>query len=152
MADDINKKLWGLADRTGGSEACWPFFGAKSRGGYGSIRLDGKHWVASRLAYAVSNGPIPTGAMIRHRCDNSSCVNPAHLEAGTHKDNMRDASERKRMASGERHYNSKLTEKKVKAMRAMFDTGASERAVAAAFGVRHFSARQIKLRATWAHV
>ena len=52
---------------------------------------------AHRVSYEMANGPIPDGLIIRHKCDNPNCVNPKHLESGTQKDNMLDASFRGRI-------------------------------------------------------
>ncbi|WP_428832632.1 HNH endonuclease signature motif containing protein, partial [Pseudomonas aeruginosa] len=50
-----------------------------------------------RLAYADAHGPIPDGMLIRHKCDNPACFNVNHLELGTQRDNMQDASKRGRI-------------------------------------------------------
>jgi hypothetical protein len=45
-----------------------------------------------------------------HTCDEPACVNPEHLYAGTHSDNMQDAARRGRFnTAGERNGRAKLT-------------------------------------------
>jgi hypothetical protein len=43
----------------------------------------------------MSHGPIPEGMVVRHKCDNRKCCNPAHLELGTQAKNVQDMFERK---------------------------------------------------------
>lgn len=60
---------------------------------------DGSFEYAHRISYFLFNGRFANG-LTRHKCDNPICVNPNHLLEGTHKDNSRDASERKRLGNG----------------------------------------------------
>jgi hypothetical protein len=76
--------------------------------------------MAHRATWEKVNGHIPSGLIIRHKCDNRACVNPAHMELGRHQDNRRDTVERGRHAKGEKMAAAKLTEEKVKEIRARY--------------------------------
>jgi hypothetical protein len=43
---------------------------------------------AHRAVYEMEVGPIADGLEIDHLCRNRGCVNPAHLEPVTHKENV----------------------------------------------------------------
>ena len=76
---------------------CWIWLGSCDERGYGYLRFNGRNQRAHRASYETVNGPIPSGLSICHKCDTPSCVNPDHLFAGTQRDNLRDASAKKRI-------------------------------------------------------
>lgn len=78
------------------NSGCWLWLGALSPSGYGHATQHNKPVRAHRLAYKTYHGPIPDGLFVMHKCDNPPCVNPAHLKAGTHSDNMVDSSNKGR--------------------------------------------------------
>lgn len=100
LKDADIKRFHGRYERADG---CWLWNGKKAGGQYGCFTVFGKnkrkYYNAHRVAYFLANGAIPAGLMICHRCDNSLCVNPEHLYAGTHSENMRDMVERDRFYS-----------------------------------------------------
>lgn len=67
---------------------CWVWQGSLNPKGYGSCRLGKRTALAHRASYMVFVGPIPDGLTIDHLCRNRSCINPAHLEAVTHRENL----------------------------------------------------------------
>ena len=82
-------RFWVKVDKNGPVPArrpelgpCWIWTAAKAQG-YGRFALDGKVWVAPRLAYELLVGPIPPELTLDHLCRNPPCVNPSHLEPVT---------------------------------------------------------------------
>lgn len=69
---------------------CWLWIGSTRRGyGYiGAGGREGRNLRAHRFAYTYYRGEIPAGLELDHLCRVRSCVNPAHLEAVSHPENM----------------------------------------------------------------
>lgn len=67
---------------------CWEWQGAKITG-YGHFWAEDKGVIAHRWLYEQIHGPVPKGFELDHLCRNRSCVNPAHLEIVTRKENCR---------------------------------------------------------------
>lgn len=137
-----------------GRAECWLWIGNKPDGRYGHFSVSGKIYKAHRWLYALVCGEIPEGMVIRHKCDNPSCVNPAHLTIGTHADNVADKYERGRAPNrqGEKHPLARLTEDKVKEIRRMSELGWPNSRIAAEFGVSTQHVGKVVRRENWRHV
>ena len=100
----------------------------------------------------MHNGPIPSGQCVLHRCDQPSCVNPAHLFLGTHGENAADRNQKGRQARGVRHHSAKLTNKHVIEIRHRLALGHKRRHVARDFAVSKQTIDRVVNRQTWRHV
>lgn len=72
-------------------DACWDWIGGTTADGYGFMRpASGNTTVgAHRVAYELFVGPIPPPRQtVDHRCRHRACVNPAHLEAVSLRENQ----------------------------------------------------------------
>jgi hypothetical protein len=145
------ERFWDKVDQSAGSDACWPWTGNRGRAGYGLIRegRGRKRLTASRVSWAIANGPIPTGLHVCHHCDNPPCVNPAHLFLGTNAENVADRVAKGRPAFGERWHSAKLTDAQVREIRASSDP---IRKVAARYGIAFAQVSRLRRRKTYARV
>ena len=91
LSESDISRFWSKVDIT---DDCWEWTACKTSFGYGQLGIDGIMTNAHRISWEISNGPIPDGMVICHKCDNPGCVNPDHLFAGTHKDNIADCISR----------------------------------------------------------
>jgi hypothetical protein len=66
---------------------CWTYTGAITTSGYGQIWWQRKNNLAHRVSYLLRVGPVPDGMQLDHLCRNKRCVNPAHLEPVTAREN-----------------------------------------------------------------
>jgi len=83
----------------------WTGKRAKRRGGGEdgrlNLRIDGRHVTrrAHRVSYQVFVGPIPDGYEIDHKCVNTLCIEPTHLEAVTGEENLKRRDQRQHEAA-----------------------------------------------------
>lgn len=150
LIGDLPQRFWDKV-RIGGPDECWEWRGAL-RSRYGVIRWGRGSVAAHRLSFAHHHGPIPAGQVVRHRCDNTACVNPGHLHIGTQTDNVRDRVERGRSARGEQHGRAKLSHADIQDIRRRRAAGASGTSLARAYGVTHQNIYTILSGKGWNHV
>jgi len=98
----ISQKFWANVEIKGQAD-CWEWKLSKTRKGYGQYRFNGVMMQTHRIAWALTNGDIPQGKLVCHKCDNPGCVNPLHLFLGTHFDNMADMVSKGRQIKGDIH-------------------------------------------------
>lgn len=70
------------------NSGCWLWFGATNPKGYGNVAVKGRTVGAHRLSYEEFVGPIPDGLDLDHLCRMPCCINPAHLEPVTRRENV----------------------------------------------------------------
>jgi hypothetical protein len=86
---------------------CWIWKTSKDKSGYGQFWYKGKVLRAHRFSWVLYRGEIPKEMYVCHHCDIRTCQNPEHLFLGSCKENIQDASRKKRLKR------SKKTKKKM---------------------------------------
>lgn len=116
--------------------ACKPWAGTIDGQGYGRINRRGRAMLAHRHVWEEANGaPVPHGMVIMHLCDNRPCVNPEHLQLGTHAANQKDKTAKGRQAKGEGNGRAKLIESQVIEILEQAAAGRTSRDIARTYDV-----------------
>jgi hypothetical protein len=131
----LAQRLWSKCVPARGGCIVWT--GSAVPRGYGRLWMSekgGKEYT-HRISWILHNGPIPRGMSVLHRCDNPPCVRPDHLFLGSQADNVCDMvrkgrsctgnrngarTHRDRLAQGERHWRSVLSDDQRSAIRELY--------------------------------
>jgi len=133
----------------GNPNGCWEWQASTNGAGYGMIWSpeQGRKVLAHRFSYEHFTGRrLRPSDVVRHSCDNPACVNPAHLEAGTQKQNMEDAAWRERVG------NTMLTAASVVSMRKAYVAGEPAADIAERFGMARTSVNDVVGGRSWTHL
>jgi hypothetical protein len=180
MGGAAKERFWSKVNTA--DTGCWEWSASKCKDGYGTFTAGGYAIKAHRAAYALSNGEIPSGMVVRHSCHNPSCCNPDHLSIGTQRDNIQDMLDAGRQFSelrkkpktthhaakigqAVRQYRArlraegiphsgrqKLTDEQVRALRFAYGAGAKLNDLSHQFGICKSAVIRVVKKRTYAHV
>ena len=88
MRKSPEERFWAKVRKSEDLNGCWEWIAYKVGGGYGKFGAGGRMLYAHRWAYEHLVGPISPELECDHLCRNPGCVNPAHIELVTHKENV----------------------------------------------------------------
>jgi len=131
------------------NSGCWIWLGSRDRQGYGYFAIS-KRQIVKAHRFAVI-GEQRRNEQVLHRCDNPSCVNPSHLFLGSNLDNRRDSLLKGRVARGNSHGMSKLSEQSVSEIRAERARGITLAVLAARYGVGQNVVSAVARGIAWRH-
>lgn len=138
---NTEEDFWSLVDKNKGD--CWIWKKCR-KDGYGIFFFQGKKRLVHRLSVFFTTGAWPS-RFLCHKCDNPSCVNPAHLFEGTQKDNMSDASKKGRI-------NRKFSPDDVLKAVGLVCQGKNLKEAAKEVGMSHSLVQKIVAGELWNHV
>lgn len=131
----INTRLWNdtIRDEKTG---CLNSTKSTDRWGYPHIWWNGRLWIASRVAWTLTFGEIPSGMLVCHTCDNPQCIEPSHLFLGTNKTNVDDMIRKGRgytfiPRKGLKHHNARFSDETIEKIRSAKGT---QKEIALRFG------------------
>lgn len=142
------------------TNGCWIWNGSKTKGYPRRLKvINGKSFNIRlhRFVYSYIFGT--TKLHILHKCNNPSCINPDHLYAGTHDENMRD-----KVRSGRVRYwdqigkkgaecpSSKLTEDQIIAAMADIQKGLSRNEISLKHSIKLSNLSAIATGKSWGSI
>jgi hypothetical protein len=89
---------------------CWIWQGTKRSNGYGVTVYKGTQTTTHRVMYQICKGVLLAKDIeIDHTCNNRDCINPDHLEAVSHAENMSRGAKRRTTCRNGHEWNDKNT-------------------------------------------
>lgn len=73
---------------------CWVWNGCKDKKGYGALKIRSKNYQLHRIVFEVKFGEKIGIETIHHKCSNTSCINPDHLQKISNRENVAEMMER----------------------------------------------------------
>lgn len=71
------------------ANGCMEWLAGKTQDGYGVAHHEGRSTTAHRIIYGLVVAPVAKGLDLDHGCRNPACVNVAHLEPVSRRENIR---------------------------------------------------------------
>lgn len=133
------------------SNGCWLFTGGLTDG-YGCLQVSRERIRTAHVwSWTLTNGPVPEGLYVLHKCHVRRCFNVDHLYVGTHADNMRDKVEAGRLSRfpGSSNPSAKYSEETVLAV---FHDPRPGTVIAAEYGMSRSTVSAIKTGRQWGSV
>lgn len=154
------KQIESFWDKVEIDKGCWVWTASKLASGYGRVTINDRWYLAHRVSaflykkldYLGNKLVGARGQVVRHKCDNPSCVNPFHLETGTQKDNVQDCVIRNRRAdmSGANNPNASVTIKKAKEIKKLLkENNLTHKQIAESLSVSKHVVSNISSGKTW---
>jgi len=151
IVKSFEERFWNKVEKT---DSCWLWKGGKTDSGYGRMDLskEGDYDRSHRISWKLTQGAIPKGMFVCHKCDVRLCVNPDHLFIGTQKDNMRDMITKGRQRKNFRPHTTVLTPEQVTEIRNRLSRSTAlgiNKQLAKEFGVARNTISTIKHNKSW---
>jgi hypothetical protein len=146
---DVNIRFWSKV-QIQDKEDCWNWIYKGTSQGYGEFWDNQTHSSipSHRVAWMLTNGEIPKGFCVCHKCDNPKCCNPLHLFLGTQKENMKDMRAKGRGAKTYKRF----LEKEVIEIKELHALGVSGRTLAKEFSTSPSRISKIVTGLVWKNV
>lgn len=80
-------RYWSRVNKNG-PKGCWLWTGQVDPFGYGLLSVRQRRLKTHRIGWTLANGPIPDDEVVDHLCRVPACVNPAHLELVSNRENI----------------------------------------------------------------
>ena len=133
---------------------CWPWKLSQHSNGYGQVglRVDGKDRIlkAHKVAWEIHNDKrLTLFERVAHSCDNKLCCNPHHVTVQS--DRIGEYGVASAQARGEKHGNSRLTDRQVSIIKYRLNA-LTTREIATAFSVASNTIWDIRKGITWRHI